>query len=375
MVTVPGTRRRSFEGYQTFIPDPLPPEFRLTPAIDRKIEEAIHLLGRVEASQDLLSNADLLVYGSLQREALASSTIEGTIASPDELVLFQVSRLSPREAVREVANYRDALEWGYQEIRTRPITTNLILDLHAILMDNVRGAAHAGRFKEHQNAIGTHERQRIEDAIFVPPPPQDTLGLMSDLARYVNADNPQLKVVQCALTHYQFETIHPFRDGNGRVGRLLIVLQMIALGLLSAPLIYPSVYFERTRADYYGALQGVRDRGAWSAWIEYFVEGVQAQCEETIELTQTILKLQRRLHTEVAHVRRRHSVDAVVGAFFEDPVLTAKDISERATMSIGAVRTALGDLHEMGIVEEITGKRRDRIYSCEPLFDVIFGRD
>jgi Fic family protein len=375
MVAVPGVRKLSFEGYQTFVPDPLPPELGFTPRIDKKIEEAVHLLGRVEASRDLLPNADLLIYGSLQREALASSTIEGTIASPDELVLFQLSRSSPREAVREVANYRDALEWGYQEIKTRLITTSLILELHAILMSNVRGASHAGRFKDRQNAIGTHERQRIEDAIFVPPPPQDTLALMTDLERYLNADNTQPKVVQCALAHYQFETIYPFRDGNGRVGRLLIVLQMISLGLLSAPLIYPSVYFEKNRADYYDALQGVRDRGDWSRWVEYFVDGVQAQCEETIELTQTILKLQKRLHREVAHVRRRHSIDAVLGAFFESPVLTAKSISERANMSLGAARSALDDLQEMEIVEEITGKRRDRVYSCEPLFDVIFGRD
>jgi Fic family protein len=375
MHTIPGTFKRSFEGFDTFVPGNLPPRLNLERELGRKVESVVHLLGRVEASRDLLPNADLLVYGSLQREALASSTIEGTIASVDELVLFQVSRSSSREAVREVSNYGEALEWGYQEIKSRPLTTNLILGLHARLMEGVRGAQSAGRFKELQNAIGSRPGQPIEEATFVPPAPREVPELMNNLERYINTENAESKVVQCALAHYQFETIHPFPDGNGRVGRLMIVLHLISLGLLSAPLIYPSVYFEKTRDEYYAALQSVRERGDWNAWIEYFSRGIEQQCRETITLTRTILGLRESLKGEVAHVRRRHSVEAVLDAFFEAPVLTVKEISDRANISLGAVRAALEDLQGMDTAREITGKQKGRVYACEPLLKAIFGED
>jgi Fic family protein len=374
MVTVPGSYKRSLEGYDTFVPRPLPPELLLPPSVYRQVEDTAHLLGQVERSRTLLPNADLLVYTSLQREALASSTIEGTIATADELVLFQASRFSEREAVREVANYRYALEWGVQEMRERPLATGLILGLHERLMAGVRGSHSAGRFKEHQNHIGRGASRDIEDAIFIPSAPPDVPNLIYDLERYIHSENREPKLVQCALVHYQFETIHPFADGNGRVGRLLIILQMIELGLLSAPLIYPSVYFERTRDEYYQRLQDVRELGAWNEWIEYFVLGIKEQCEETISFTQAILDLRKQLHREIPNVRRRASMVAVLEAFFEHPVLTPKQISDEAKMSLGTVRTALAALEHLEIAREITGRRKGRVYACEPLLDAIFER-
>lgn len=373
MQTVPGKYKRSLMGYDTFVPHALPPELSMPASIYRQVEDTAHLLGQVERSRTLL-NADLLIYSSLQREALASSTIEGTIASPDELVLFQVSRSSDREAVREVANYGNALEWGVREMQERPLSAGLILGLHGRLMDGVRGRHSAGRFKEHQNHIGSATSQEIEDAVFVPSSPQDVEDLIADLERYIHSDNLEPKLVQCALAHYQFETIHPFGDGNGRVGRLLIMLQMIDLGLLSAPLIHPSVYFERTREEYYARLQDVRERGAWNEWIEYFVRGIKEQCEETILFTQTILDLLKQLRREIPNVRRRASMVAALEAFFEYPVLTPKQISEQANMSVGAARTALNELVQLEIAREITGKRKGRIFACEPLLDAIFER-
>jgi Fic family protein len=373
MVTVPGTYKRSLQGYDTFVPRPLPPELSLPASVYRQVEDTAHLLGQVERSRTLL-NAELLIYSSLQREALASSTIEGTIASPDELVLFQASRYSEREAVREVANYGHALEWGVQEMQQRPLATGLILGLHERLMANVRGRHSAGRFKEHQNHIGTNSSQGIENAVFVPPTPQDVSNLITDLERYIHADNLEPKLVQCALVHYQFETIHPFADGNGRVGRLLIILQMIDLELLSAPLIHPSVYFERTRDAYYQRLQEVRTLGAWTQWIEYFVRAIKEQCEETISFTQSLLDLRGRLHREIPNVRRRASIIAVLEAFFEYPVLTPKQISVQAKMSVGAARMALNELEQLEIAREITGKKKGRVYACDPLLDAVFER-
>ncbi len=370
----PGVYKISVQGHRTFVPDPLPPSLSLPAAVERQVEEATHLLGQVEMCRTLLPNANLLIYSSLQREALASSTIEGTIASPDELVLYQVSDYSERAAVREVANYREALEWGVEQLAMRPIATVLILGLHERLLEGVRGASSAGRFKDRQNYIGSHPSDPIEHAVFVPPAPEEIRDLIAGLERYINAENREPRVVQCALTHYQFETIHPFNDGNGRVGRLLIILQMIQLGLLSAPLIYPSVFFERTRAEYYQRLQDVRDNGAWDTWIAYFALGITQQCQETISFTRTILSLRQRLLQEVGYVRRRASLRAVLDAFFQEPVLSIRRISEQANMASNSVQTALNELQQLGIVYEVTGRQKGRVYACRPVLDAVFGR-
>jgi Fic family protein len=316
----------------------------------------------------------LLIYSSLQREAIASSTIEGTIASPDELVLYQVSQQTDRQAVREVANYAGALQWGYEQLASRPIGYGIIAGLHERLLEGVRGASAAGRLKEQQDYIGSRPDDSIEKAVFVPPPPEATLALISDLERYINNPaNAAPRVVQCALVHYQFETIHPFSDGNGRVGRLLIILQMIHLGLLSAPLIYPSVYFERNRPTYYGTLQSVRESGEWEGWIEFFARGIQQQCSETITLTTTVLQLRDRLRQMIGNVRRRASLVEVLNVFFEEPVLPVGEISRRAGISWNSAQSALDTLQEQGIVAELSGKQRGRIYACRPILKAVFG--
>lgn len=373
MTEIPGSYKRSLVGHRTFVPDPLPPQLLLEPSTAREVEEATHLLGQVEMCRTLLPNAELLIYSSLQREALASSTIEGTIASPDELVRFQALEQSERAVVREVDNYRAALEWGREQVETRPITSRLMLELHELLLHNVRGESSAGRFKSHQNYIGSRPDEPIEFALFVPPAPEDTPNLVDALEKYINLENREPRVVQCALAHYQFETIHPFSDGNGRVGRLLIVLQMIQLGLLSAPLIYPSVYFERTRAQYYECLQNIRDRGAWNEWIKYFALGIKTQCRETINFTQMILKLQEELYAKIGNIRRRTSLLAVLDAFFRQPVLSLRQIVEQARLGHNTAQTAIVDLQKLGIVYELTGRQKGRVYACRPVLRAIFG--
>lgn len=371
---IPGHFKRTLEGYEAFIPSTLPPDLYLPPSTYRLLEDTMHLLGQVERSNTLLPNADLLVYSSLQREALASSTIEDTIATPDELVLFQASRTANRESIREVANYSYALEWGVREVKIRPLVTSLILGLHERLLTGVRGRHLAGRFKDHINGIGSGSQQSLQDAVIVFSPPQEAPGLVAELERYIHSGSLEPKLVQCALVHYQFETIHPFGDGNGRVGRLLIVLQMMHLGLLSAPLIHPSVYFERTRDEYYQRLQEVRTSGTWNEWIEYFVRGIKEQCEETIAFTQEILNLRTRLEREIPHVRRRASMVAALEVFFKDPIATSKQVSEGAKMSVGAARTALNELESLELVREITKRKKGRVYACDPLLDAIFER-
>ena len=320
----------------------------------------------------LLPNPNLLIYSSLQREALASSTIEGTIASPEELVLFQVSQYSKRAAVREVDNYREALEWGSHQVAIKSLTANLMHGLHQRLLNEVRGQQSVGRFKEYQNFIGSRPDDMTSEAIFVPPPPERVNELISDLERYINREAHEPKIVQCALAHYQFETIHPFSDGNGRVGRLLIILQLIQQGLLSAPLIYPSVYFERTRQEYYRRLQDVREHSAWNEWVLYFSEAIAHQCRETIALTQTILTLRQQLRDQVANVRRRAACGVVIDAFFESPTLSIRQISDRAHLTPNSVQATLAVLEELGLVYEYTGRQKGRIYACRPVLKAIF---
>lgn len=374
MAYTPGAYEVSLQGHRTFIPDPLPPMFSLSSAVKREVEDTTHLLGQVEMCRTLLPQADLLTYSSLRREALASSTIEGTIASADELVRFEASESSEREAPREVFNYAQALEWGVEQLDTLPLVSRLILGLHERLLLGVRGASNAGRFKNQQNWIASYSNAPIEEAVFVPCAPEDTLNLMGMLERYLNLENEEPKLIQCALAHYQFETIHPFGDGNGRVGRLLIILQLIQMGLLSEPLIYPSVYFERNRDEYYGLLGLVRERGMWNEWSEFFVRGIKEQCLETIKFTQRILQLRQELHQAIGDVRRRASLSAVIDAFFHDPTLSIQEIQERANISSPhTVRSALEDLTERGIAYEITGRQRGKVYACTPVLDAIFG--
>lgn len=355
-----------------FVPNPLPPELDIEPRILGEIEEATHLLGQVEMCRTLLPNPNLLVYGSLRREALASSTIEGTIASPEELVLFQVARRSDREAVREVANYSVALEWGCDELGRLPISTRLILGLHERLLHGVRGSSAAGRFKDRQNYIGANQDTPIEEAVFVPPPAEEVVRLMTDLERYVNLGNAAPRLVRCALVHYQFETIHPFGDGNGRVGRLLIILHLMQLGLLSAPLIHPSVYFERTRQDYYQSLQAVRDKAGWNEWIEYFVIAIAQQSRETVQLAQALLNLQQTLRQDIADVRKRASTQAALEAFFDEPVLSISEVARRTGLSYGSAKGAVETLETRGIAREITGRKKGRAYACSPILNAIF---
>ena len=371
-MTISGTYELSLQGDECFVPDPLPPELSIPSHVEREIEDAMHLLGKVEMCRTLLPNADLLTYGSLRREAIASSTIEGTVASANELLQFEASQYSEHGAAREVNNYTVALEWGFQQLDTLPLVSRLILGLHERLMDGVRGASNAGRFKVEQNWIGPYPNAPKEEAIFMPCAPEDTLNLIGMLERYLNLENQEPKLVQCALSHYQFETVHPFGDGNGRVGRLLIILHLIQLELLPAPLIYPSVYFERNRDEYYGLLQSVREHGDWIEWIKFFVRGIKQQCRETISFTQNILRLREELRRSIGNVSRRASMSEVLDAFFHDPTLSISEIESQAGVAYHTARSALQDLEDRGVVYEITGRKRGKVYACAPILEAIF---
>lgn len=373
---IPGRYVKSLAGHRCFIPDELPPtSLVLSKSVQRLVEDTTHALGKVDICRNLVPNPGLLNFASLNIEAMASSTIENTIASADELMLFQATQRADREEVREVANYGTALQLGVQILKERPLSVNLFLNVHEALLSGVRGHNHGGRIKTHQNYIAPKRTDPIEKATYVPPPPEATLELLGNLEKYINLDPAESKVVQVALAHYQFETIHPFADGNGRVGRLLIVLQLMQLGLISAPMIYPSVYFEETRSDYYALLQSTRQTADWNAWIAYFVLGLKTAAERTLQLVETVRRVQMDIHARPRDVRRKASVDHVIDVFLEFPIRSIQDLADGARISFGTAQRAAEELEQEGLLTAVKGKRNKRVYQCQPIIDAIFGRD
>ncbi|MCS6919182.1 MAG: Fic family protein [Fimbriimonadales bacterium] len=370
---VPGVWQPTPHGYSVFIPNPLPPTVAWSAETLRAADDVTYTLGQLEMARHLLPNPRLLIYASLRREAIASSTIEGTVAAPDELLEYEALGISEREATREVANYIHALEWGVSQLNQIPISTRLILGLHERLLRDTRGAAYAGRYKQHQNFIAPSPLVRdISQAIFVPPPPDLTPHLMSQLESYMNALNAEPKPIQCALAHYQFEVIHPFADGNGRVGRLLILLHLIQMGLLSGPYFHPSVYFERTRDEYYTRLRGVHNAGDWEGWTRYFLQAISHQAHAALGFVEVLRELVVQLQQQVASIRRRASTQAVLECFFVEPVRSPAAITRETGLSHHSVLNALRTLEELGIVRELTGRQKRLRYQCTPLVRAIF---
>lgn len=330
------------------------------------------MLGQVEGAGRILPSPELLSYATLALESIASSRIEGTVASPDELVLFQLEPSGQSERVREVGNYNNAVQYGVSDVADRPVTLNFILELHAILMTNVRGAKHAGRLKTAQNFIGQRPGDTIEDAIYVPPPPEATPGLVSDFEKYLNMPQSEPALVKHALAHYQFEAIHPFGDGNGRIGRLLIVLGLIQDGLISSPIVYPSVYFDRNRDEYFRLLKEIQQNSAWQEWIDFFLRAIIEQSRSALALIDEISKLRIEVQRSIHGVRRSASAARVIDAFFAHPVRTVSEVASHAGVAVNTARSAVEELVEQHVLREVTGRKSHRAYVCEPIWRAIF---
>ena len=358
--------------YRCFSPHPLPPDIVYSPAVLHRCEAVAHRLGMVQMGKQMLPNAEVLTYASFRAEAIASSTIEDTVASPDELALFESGDVPHRNQVREVSNYRIALEEGVQAVRERTISPALIRELHATLMRDARGRDEAGQFKTQQNFIGRRMGDSIIDAIFVPPSPQETPALMRDLCDYIESTPDEPRLIQVALTHFQFETIHPFGDGNGRVGRLLILLQLIRTGLLDDPLVYPSAYFERTRDEYYSRLQAVRVDGDWDGWISYFLDALDHQAREAVTLASLLLKLQGRLRDQARSFTQANATLRALEAYFARPAMSITTLAETLGVSYNTASTAVATLESHGVLRPLGDAKRGRVYLCGPVYDLLF---
>ena len=356
------------EAFQAFVPAPLPPAppVEWSPALRRRFDDALVALGRLDALSSLLPNAALLLYSFVRKEAVLSSQIEGTQSSLADLLLYEIDEQPgvPVEDAQEVSRYVAALEHGLLRLRTGfPLSLRLLGEMHAVLLDHPQGRGKTpGEFRRSQVWIGG---TRPGNAMFVPPPVDALADCLRDFERFLNdvpdATSPLLKA---ALAHVQFETIHPFLDGNGRIGRLLIVLQLVHDGLLREPLLYPSLFFRKHRSLYYELLNDVRVNGEWERWLDYFVEGIEGSAKQAVATAQQLLALVNADRARVATMGRvAGSALAVHQSLQRQPVTTAAALVKDTGLALATVNRVLVQLGNLGIVEEVTQRQRNRIFT------------
>lgn len=371
---VPGRLLDIGSGHVAFVPGDLPPRLSWDASLAKAISDADRALGQLAGTGRTLANPHLLIRPFLQKEAVLSSRIEGTRATLSDLLLFDLGAEAEREIVdaREVSNYVVALETGLERIKTLPIGTRIIRELHGILLRGVRGGdSAAGEYRTLQVHIGP--TKRLEDATFIPPPANEIDALMSRLEQFIHATTDLPSLVRLALVHYQFESIHPFYDGNGRVGRLLISLLLASEHILEQPLLYLSAHFERNRDRYYSALRRVSTHGAWNEWIFFFLEAVRDQSVEAVDSARHLLALRDTYHKRLQTARSSALVQKLIDELFVYPAMSAPRAAKLLGVTWRSAQQNIDKLVEANILREITGRRRNRIFLAEEIVRTIEG--
>ncbi|HAF54007.1 MAG TPA: cell filamentation protein Fic [Thauera sp.] len=354
---------------QAFMPAPLPPSPPLIfdDRLQASINQALLALGRLDAISALLPDARLFLYSYVRKEAVMSSQIEGTQSSLSDLMLFEMDAQPgvPMDDVQEVSCYVKALDLGVRRLREGlPLSRRLLCEVHEALMTSGRGVQRSpGQFRRNQVWIGGH---RADEAQFVPPPPAALDDCFGALERFLNdVDATTAPVIKAALAHVQFETIHPFMDGNGRLGRLLIPLVLVEAGVLSEPLLYLSAFFKRHRQTYYDLLQQVRTHGDWEAWLLFFVDAITATATEAVDTARLLTALHAQDKARLATIGRLSgSALQVLDALYARPVANIPAITRATGITPATVGKALDVLqNQFGIVEELTGNRRNRVFA------------
>ena len=365
-----GTLVEAPDGYPAFVLEPAPRQLDLSEACLAALDEASHQLGILQGIGRQIRNPHLLISPSMSREAVLSSRIEGTQTTMSDVYAADLGQEELVQApdVREVRNYRAAHEFG---LRTKlPLSLRLIRELHKRLMKGVRGQErHPGEFRTYQNFIGATNGA---DATYVPPPVPQMKDLLDDLERFLHDDGLR-PLVHAAVLHYQFEAIHPFGDGNGRVGRLLIPLFLRERGLLPQPLLYLSAYFERSRSDYYEKLLRVSSHGEWGEWIRYFLVGVSTQAQEAADLADRLVALHNRYREELQAKHVTANALALIDALFENPLIYTRRAESLLDVSAPTARATIRALEEHGIVREITKRNWRKIYRADEIYALLRG--
>ena len=362
-------------GYEAFIPKPLPPSPPLDVGgeIDDLLQQATVALSKMDAMGYLIPNVDHIIAMYVRKEALLSSQIEGTQASLENIFEYESDIPLPNiKDVKEVANYIEALTHGMQRLTEFPMSIRLIKEIHAILLANARGQEKTpGAFRKSQDWIGP-PGATIGTASFVPPPPHEATSAMGSLELFMHAKSDLPILVRCALIHYQFETIHPFLDGNGRLGRLLITFYLYWKGTLQYPLLYLSYYLKMHRQEYYDRLTMVREKGDYEQWVLFFLKGVVWTSLSALETIKNILALKERHKKELiaSKASTPHAI-ALLDYLFEKPHFSINDIAAHLTLSYQGAKSLVAQFEERGIVKEVTGKQRDRRYSYWEYLDLL----
>ena len=362
---------RAVDGYWAFVPNPLPPQLDWDNPLVSLISRADLALGTLSGLGEALPNPHLLIYPFIRREAVLSSRIEGTQSSLSDLLLFEATRVEKQRDVREVQNYVLAVEYGLKRLSELPLSLRLIRELHGILMKGVRGErATPGEFRESQNWIGV-PGSSLNDAVFVPPPVTEMQENLGQLEKFLHADIDLPPLVELALIHYQFEAIHPFLDGNGRIGRLLITLFLCQRDILTKPLLYLSAFFERHHQEYYQYLLDVSQRGAWRQWIEFFLQAVVEQSGDAVKRARRLLDLHLNYYQISLERRLPPTAGQLVELIFMKPVLNARVAQEYLKVTVPAAQKAINALEEEGILAEITGGKRNKAYAAKEILKIL----
>lgn len=362
------------EVVRAFVPPPLPP----SPPVDvaalvHRIGAAERALGRLDGITRLLPRTDLFLYMYVRKEAVLSSQIEGTQSTLTDLLRFENEARGghPIDDVREVSNYVDAMMYGLERLKKLPLSLRLIREMHARLLQSGRGGTkNPGQFRRSQNWIGG---TRPGNAEFVPPPPNELHACLDALEKFIHETASGLPpLIKAGLIHVQFETIHPFLDGNGRIGRLLVTLYLCVNGVLHEPLLYLSLYLKTHRATYYRHLQGVREHGTWEDWLGFFLDGVAEIANQAFDAATRIVELFEIDRERIAiDGTRSGSALRVHELFQKSPFFTAKALAQQAGLSLPTINAVLADLERLGIVEEVTGRLRDRVFGYGQYLNIL----
>lgn len=363
------------EQVRAFIPPPLPPvpPVQLT-SFQSLLEQANQALGRLDGLAYILPNLTLFLYAYVRKEAVLSSQIEGTQSSLSDLLLFETREApgAPLEDVQEVSNYVLALNHGMRRLREGfPLSLRLIREIHAVLLSHGRGSdKEPGEFRRSQNWIGG---TRPGNAAFVPPPPQYVMECMGQLELFLHEQRPDLPLlIRAGLAHVQFETIHPFLDGNGRLGRLLITFLLCAEGALHEPILYLSLYFKTHRQLYYDLLTRVRETGDWEAWLAFFLEGVKETSGQAITAARRIISMLEADRRKIEGLGRPAASVLRVHQYAQThPILSIAAAVEQMGTTFPTVAGAIGHMQRLGIIREITGKQRNRLFAYGEYLDIL----
>lgn len=359
--------------YWAFVPHPLPPNLAYTTDLIRTLSQADRTLGELAGLGRTLPNPHLLISPLMHREAVLSSRIEGTEADLSQLYAYAAgARPKAGSDVHEVYNYVRALEYGLERVSSLPISLRLLRELHERLLDGVRGEhAFPGAFRHTQNWIGP-PGCTLNEATYVPPPPSELMDALSALERYLHADDVHPPLVRLAFIHYQFEAIHPFVDGNGRIGRLLLSLLMVSWRLLPLPLLYLSAYFERHRQAYYDHLLQVSVQGAWEAWTRFFLLGVVSQATDTVQRIKQLQDLQREWRERLTDTRASALTIRLAEHLFVAPMLTVSQAAEVLGISYQGARKVVQKLLRARIIEPtLPRSKRNRSYQATRILALV----